>query len=164
MIKIVFLDVDGTLTDGGIFITETGDEIKKFNVKDGLAIASANYLGIKFAIITGRESKIVLKRASELSITDVYQKVKNKLDVMDRILKKYDISYDETAFIGDDLNDYKAMKKTALPMCPSNACEEIKNISKFVAKNKGGDGAVRECVEYVLKLNGLYEKYLELFI
>ena len=160
MIKLIILDVDGTLTDGGIYYSDQGVEIKRFNVKDGLGINCAMKHGIRFAIITGRESNIVMRRASELGITDIYQAVHNKVEALMSIMAKYRITPDEVAYVGDDLNDLNVMEKIGLAMCPSDATEEVKRISKFVSSKKGGDGAVRECIEFVLKQDKIYEKAL----
>ncbi|PLX15167.1 MAG: 3-deoxy-D-manno-octulosonate 8-phosphate phosphatase [Candidatus Muiribacterium halophilum] len=163
MIRLVILDVDGTLTDGGIYYSEEGVEIKRFNVKDGLGIICGMKHGLRFAIITGRKSNIVMRRASELGITDIYQGVHNKVESLMSIIAKYRVNPDEVAYVGDDLNDLSVMEKIAMPMCPSDAVEEVKKISKFISKRKGGEGAVRECVEHVLRQNGSFEKALRKF-
>jgi len=160
MIRLIILDVDGTLTDGGIYYSDQGVEIKRFNVKDGLGIDYAMKKGIRFAIMTGRESNIVMRRASELGITDIYQAVHNKVESLMSVMAKYRITPDEVAYVGDDLNDLGVMGKVGLPMCPSDATEEIRKISKFISSKKGGDGAVRECIDYVLKRDNIYEKVL----
>ena len=163
MIRLVILDVDGTLTDGGIYYSEEGIEIKRFNVKDGLGINCGMKQGLRFAIITGRESNIVMRRASELGITDIYQGVHNKVEALMSLIAKYRVKPEEVGYVGDDLNDLNVMEKIAMPMCPSDAVEEVKDICKFVSKRKGGDGAVRECIEHILRKNGDYEKALRKF-
>jgi len=158
MIELVVLDVDGTLTDGKIIYTTDGDEIKNFDVKDGLAIASWNKkLGKKTAIITGRKSLLVEKRSDELGIEYLYQGVDNKDEVLNSILEKENLTWDNVAAIGDDLNDYKMLMKVGLSFCVADGVDEIKNIVDVVTKQKGGDGAVREMIEYILKQNGQKE-------
>ena len=103
MIKLIVLDVDGTLTDGKLYVTNLGDEMKAFNVKDGLGITQAISQGKEIAIITGKTSQIVTKRCQELGIKEIHQGIKNKIATLDLILEKYSISYDNVAYMGDDL-------------------------------------------------------------
>jgi len=121
MIKLIVLDVDGTLTDGKIYYSNSGDEIKAFNIKDGLMIASWNRLGKKSAIITGRVSKIVDKRAKELGITYIIQGSRNKAESLREIVKKENIDFSEVAIIGDDMNDYAMMKLVKKTFAPVDA-------------------------------------------
>jgi len=156
MIKLIVLDVDGTLTDGKIYYNDSGEEFKSFCVKDGLALATWNkYFKLKSAIITGRESIIVQKRAKELGITYLYQKVKNKLDKIKEICKIENINLNEIAAIGDDLNDLGMLKSVGLSFAPNNAVKTIKQTVNIVCKNSGGDGAVREMIEYILEYNNM---------
>ncbi len=164
MIKLIVLDVDGCLTNGSIHYTVNGDEIKSFNVKDGLAIASWIRLGKKAAIITGRVSSIVTRRAKELNITHLYQNVKNKKEKLLEIAKIENISLDEIAVIGDDLNDYGMLKEAGLSFTPSDGSNYIKNIVNVVLSKKGGEGAVREMIEYILKKENLEEEFLKLWV
>ena len=107
--------------------------------------------GIKTAIITGRESEIVNIRARELSIDCVYQNVSDKVETLKQIVELYGISIEEVAYIGDDLNDFEAMKKCGITGCPADAVDEIKNISDYTSKFNGGDGAIRDFVDWILK-------------
>jgi len=151
MIKLLVLDVDGTLTDGKIIYTSNGDELKNFDVKDGLAIASwIKKHNKKVAIITGRKSSLVERRAKELGITHLYQGIDNKDEILQDILTKEKITWEETAGIGDDLNDYPMLKKVGLSFCVADAVEEIKDLVDVICKKNGGDGAVREMIEYIL--------------
>jgi 3-deoxy-D-manno-octulosonate 8-phosphate phosphatase (KDO 8-P phosphatase) len=163
MIKLVVLDVDGTLTDGKVSYTQSGDEIKSFCVKDGLAIASWNKLGRHTAIITGRSSAIVSKRAKELGIEHCYQGVEDKKTKLLEILKELKLSMDEVASIGDDLNDYSMLKDSFISFAPNNASAHVKEIVTVVLENQGGKGAVREMFEYLIKAEGLESKYLALW-
>ena len=150
-IKLLILDIDGTLTDGKIYIDNNGNEMKSFNVKDGLAISKLIKYGLECAIITGRKSNIVEYRSKELGIKYVYQKVTNKLDTIEMILKDLKISFNNCAYIGDDINDLEAIKNVRFSACPSDAVYEVKENCDFVSKFKGGEGAVREIIEYIFK-------------
>jgi len=152
MIKLIVLDVDGTLTNGQIIYDSNGVESKAFDVKDGMAIASwTKSLNLNAAIITGRDSKIVKKRANELGITHLYQGIHNKKEQIDIILNELNITWKNVACIGDDLNDYSMLKKAALSFCPNDAVDDIKDIVNVVCSKNGGHGAVREMIEYILK-------------
>jgi 3-deoxy-D-manno-octulosonate 8-phosphate phosphatase (KDO 8-P phosphatase) len=154
MIELLILDVDGTLTDGSIIHTNDGDELKAFDVKDGLAVASwTKKLGKKVAIITGRTSKVVEKRAAELQVSHLFQGIDNKDAVIETILEEENLKWENIAAIGDDLNDYKMLKRAGLSFCPNDAVQDIQSIVNVVCGNKGGRGAVREMVEYVLTYN-----------
>jgi len=164
MIKLIVLDVDGTLSDGTITYTNEGEESKSFNVKDGLALASwTKKFGKKALIITGRSSKIVEKRAHDLGIKYVFQGIKDKVYVLDDFLKKNNISWDEIACIGDDLNDYAMLKKAGFSFCPADASHYIKDLVKIVCKSNGGEGAVREMMEEVFRNEKLEEEFLNLW-
>ncbi len=152
MIELIVLDIDGTMTDGKIIYTSNGDEIKNFDVKDGLAIASwIKKLNKKVAIITGRKSELVLRRASELGVMYIYQGVDNKDEILNDILIKENITWDEVAAIGDDLNDYKMLNKVGLSFAVNDAVNEIQDLVDVICHSKGGYGAVREMIEYILK-------------
>ncbi len=162
-IELIVLDVDGTMTDSHITYSENGDEIKSFNVKDGLAIASWRKLGRQVAIITGRSSKIVARRAQELRIEHFYQGVENKKEVLEKLLLKLDIKMENVAAIGDDLNDLSMLKSAALSFVPRDASSYVDRIADVVLTKKGGEGAVREMIEYLIKKEGMEEKYLALW-
>jgi len=162
-IELIVLDVDGTMTDSRITYSENGDEIKSFNVKDGLAIASWRRLGKQVAIITGRSSQIVARRAKELRIEHFYQGVHNKREVLESLLDKLDISMENVAAIGDDLNDLSMLKAAAISFVPRDASAYVDKIADVILTKKGGDGAVREMIEYLIKNEGLEKKYLALW-
>ena len=163
-IELIVLDVDGTMTDSRITYSETGDEIKSFNVKDGLAIASWRKLGRQVAIITGRSSEIVAKRAKELHIEHFYQGVHNKREVLESLLEKLDLSMDHVAAIGDDLNDLQMLKAAKISFVPRDASPYVDKIATVILTKKGGDGAVREMIERLIVQEGLEEKYLGLWL
>ncbi|MCJ8327439.1 MAG: HAD-IIIA family hydrolase [Campylobacterales bacterium] len=161
MIELIVFDIDGTLTDGKITYTNNGDEIKSFDVKDGLAIATwTKKLGKKVAIITGRTSKIVERRAKDLQIDHLYQGIHNKDEIIEKILKEENITWDNVACIGDDLNDYRMLKKAKLSFCPNDAVKEIRDLVKVICKSNGGSGAGREMIEYICKENNQEEDFL----
>lgn len=143
-IKLVVLDVDGTLTDGGVYIDSNGVETKKFNIKDGAGIVLAEKRGVDFMILTGRSSKCVEIRAKELNIKYVFQGISDKLAYLKRFLEEKGISPCEVAYMGDDVNDIECMTYVGLSACPADAVEEVKNNVDYVAVHKGGYGAVRE--------------------
>lgn len=163
MIKLVVLDVDGTLTDGKLYIDNMGNEMKAFDVKDGLAISQAVKQGIKFAIITGKTSKIVERRGTELGIQDIIQGSSDKVGDLKKILEKYNFTFEDTAYIGDDLIDLKAMSLCGFSACPKDSVEEIIKISDFVSSKNGGCGAVREILEYILKKQNLWDNIVKNF-
>ena len=149
------MDVDGTLTDGKIYMGNDGEMFKVFNIKDGYGIHDMLIpAGILPVIITGRTSKILENRCDELGITGIYQGISNKIDKLDEILEGTKYDYSHVAFIGDDLNDLLCMRtiKNAggLTGCPSDAVSEIKECAQFVSTRKGGDGAVREFIESII--------------
>lgn len=157
MIEIIFLDVDGCLTDGSITYDSTGELFKSFNVKDGYAIESWLKLGKKVAIITGRKSEIVERRAEDLGITHIYQGVGDKLSVAKQVLEFEGLSFKNAAAIGDDYNDFRLLGAVAHSFKPKDAIKELKVHTKL--KHKGGKGAVREMIEILIKSQNLYDEW-----
>jgi len=163
-IELIVLDVDGTMTDGRISYTQNGDEVKSFCVKDGLAIASWVRIGKGVAIITGRKSKIVERRAGELGIEYLHQGVSNKREVLEDLLSKLGLTMENVASIGDDLNDYHMLSSSKVSFVPSNASHYVKDMADVTLSNRGGEGAVREMIEQLIISEGLEEKYLKLWV
>jgi len=163
LIELLVFDVDGCLTNGQISYSENGDEIKSFNVKDGLAISSWIRMGKKAAIITGRRSKIVERRAKELGINYLFQGIHNKLEVLEGICKDENISLDNVAAIGDDLNDYDMLSAVGRSFTPADGSHYIADISSVVLSAKGGEGAVREMLEIIIIDNGLEDAFLKIW-
>ncbi len=161
MIKLILLDVDGTLTDGGIYRGNNREEMKKFNVKDGYAIVNSQKIGISFGIITGKKSELVKIRADELNIKYLYQDISEKLVILEELMKKTGYRKEEIAYMGDDLNDMKIMENVGISGAPADGAAEILRIADFVSSRNGGDGAVREFIEYILKKEDKWEKFLE---
>lgn len=149
-IKVILTDVDGVLTDGSINISPNGELYKSFNVKDGYIVKKAMEKGLIIGIITGRESDIVKYRCQELGIEEVFQGVKNKINVCKKIAQKYNVEFANIAYIGDDYPDLDLLKIVGYSGAPSDAIEEIKSTVDFISKYKGGKGAYREFVETIL--------------
>ena len=147
------MDVDGTLTDGKIYIGAEGEVMKAFNVKDGYGIGKLHSLGIIPSIITGRKSEIVNIRAKELKIQEVYQGEDQKINRLKELSLKYDCDLSEIAYIGDDENDIECMQICGITACPSDAVNLVKRISDYVCINNGGEGAVREFIDYLIDNN-----------
>ncbi|NQY24437.1 MAG: HAD hydrolase family protein [Campylobacteraceae bacterium] len=165
MIELLVFDIDGTLSDGQIIYSNSGDELKAFSVKDGLAISTwTKKLGKKAAIITGRNSLIVEKRAKDLGIQYLYQGIHNKDEILEEILKKENLTWKNVAAIGDDLNDYKMLKKAKLSFAPNDAVLVIKELVNVVCEAKGGQGAGREMIEYICKQDDLEEDFLNAWL
>ena len=149
------MDVDGTLTDGKVYIGSNGELMKAFSIKDGYGIRNILIpAGIRPVIITGRKSDILEYRCSELGITDIYQNIDDKFTTLEEVCHEYDISLSEVAYIGDDMNDMPCMKKLieqkGIVGCPADAVESVKSISTYISEKKGGEGAVRNFIEYIL--------------
>lgn len=161
MIELLVIDIDGTMTDGKIIYSNSGEELKNFHVRDGFGLVYwTKKLNKKAAIITGRSSRIVENRAKELGFSHYKQGVHNKLEVLDEILEELNLTYSNVAVIGDDINDIAMMKKARLSFCPSDASHYVKDTAKFICKCEGGNGAVREMIEYILRLENLEEEFL----
>jgi 3-deoxy-D-manno-octulosonate 8-phosphate phosphatase (KDO 8-P phosphatase) len=150
-IQLLLLDVDGVMTDGGIYTTNSGDEFKKFNAHDGYGIVKLRRAGIKVGIITGRVSKIVERRAEALGITDVYQNFENKIVAYESMKKKYNIADTNIAYIGDDEFDLAVLKSVGFSAAPANAMAVVKKQVHYICTCSGGSGAVREVVDLILK-------------
>ena len=153
-IKLLLLDVDGVLTDGGVYIAESGDRFKKFNIQDGYGIVKARQNGITVGIITGGESKIVELRAAELGITEVYQRFDDKIAAYERIKAKVNVRDAEIAHVGDDELDIPLFERVGFSAAPADALPGVRKKVDYVCKRKGGDGAVREVIEKILQGRG----------
>ncbi|HEY4831934.1 MAG TPA: HAD-IIIA family hydrolase [Waddliaceae bacterium] len=151
-IKLIALDVDGVLTNGEIIYNSNGDEIKVFNVKDGLGLVLASQNGFITAIITGRASPMVERRSQELKICHVYQNVKDKTKLIEDLAIMYGLSCDEICYMGDDLPDLPALKMVGLACCPLDAVAEVREACSWISSNKGGQGAVRELTDFLIKV------------
>jgi|Wag4MinimDraft_16_1082657.scaffolds.fasta_scaffold00345_3 N-acylneuraminate cytidylyltransferase len=150
-IKCVLSDSDGVLTDGGMYYSENGDELKKFNTKDGKGFELLRKKGYITGIITGENIDLVKRRAEKLQLDEVFLGVKDKIAILDEICNKYDLKYENIAYIGDDINDLEIMKHVGLSFAVNNAIDSVKEVSDYVTLLNGGDGAVREFIEFILK-------------
>jgi len=157
-VSLIVLDVDGTMTDGGIYIDNNRIETKKFNIKDGLGIRLAQSVGIEFMMLTGRSSACVEQRANELSIKYIAQGIQDKAIYLKEFMTDHEFFPEQIAYIGDDLNDLSAMRYVGISACPSDAADEVKAYCDFVLTPKGGEGAVRTFIELLLKKKNLWDK------
>ena len=160
-IKLIISDVDGVLTDGTVLKGGGEMELKRFCVQDGTAVAMVKAAGFDLAFISGRYSKATEVRMKELKISDVYNGTLNKLVPYRELKKKYQLKDDEIAYIGDDLIDIPVMEKVGLPAAVQNAYPDVKEKAVFVTKTRGGEGAFREFIDWMLMELGTYKKCLE---
>ncbi len=160
-IKLLILDVDGVLTDGRIILDNEGNELKAFHVRDGHGIKMLIRAGIQVALITGRSSKVVERRAKELGIAEVYQKCYNKVEAYNRIKSKFYLRDNEIAYIGDDIVDLPLLKRVGLSFAVADSSEEVKSHASAVTKNRGGRAAAREVTDIILKAKGLWNKVID---
>lgn len=149
-IRMLVMDVDGTLTDGKIYVGVQGEVFKAFNVKDGYRLINIEKFNIIPVIITGKTSQILKKRAAELKISEVHQGIEDKMMVLEDLINKYGLSYENIAYIGDDINDLTCMKVCYLSACPADAISEVTQEVDYVCKATGGNGAVRELVDLIV--------------
>ncbi|MEI7999210.1 MAG: HAD-IIIA family hydrolase [Candidatus Omnitrophota bacterium] len=150
-IKVLILDVDGVLTDGGIIIDANGLETKRFDVQDGLGLLLWQKSGYKSAIISARQSPVVAHRAKDLQIDKVFVGAYPKINAYEQILKEWGVEDEEVCFIGDDLTDLGILRRVGFAVAVANGVFETKSIAHFVTTKKGGEGAVREIIELILK-------------
>lgn len=150
-IKLLLLDVDGVMTDGGIYYSNSGDEFKKFNIQDGYGIRKLHQAGIKVGIVTGRTSKLVEKRAEDLGITEVHQNLNNKLETYKSIKQRLNLIDAEIAYIGDDEFDLAVLRSVGFSAAPADAMPVVKKQVHYVCTRGGGKGAVREVIDLILK-------------
>lgn len=163
-IKILVLDCDGVLTDGRIIYGCDGEEMKNFDAHDGMGFLLMRYSCLQPVVITGRSSAALERRCKDLGINHLYQGVANKLQVLAELLKEHKLSLDNVVYVGDDWNDIPCMFRSALSMCPADAMPDIKKLSDVVLQCSGGRGAVRECIEMILKNKGIYEQAVAAFL
>ncbi|MDD3342948.1 MAG: HAD hydrolase family protein [Sulfurospirillaceae bacterium] len=165
MIELLVFDVDGCLTDGGIqYGNSDSEEFKTFHVKDGFAIVSWMKLGKKSAIITGRASRVVERRAKELGITHLYQDVKNKKNVLEKILEEEGLTFANVAAIGDDLNDLALLRSVGISFAPADAVKQVKDEVNVVLSKEGGKAAVREMIDIVMEHENLSGEFVKLWV
>jgi len=164
VIKLIILDVDGCLSDGKLIYSVDGVESKNFNVKDGLGISTWVKIGLHVAIITGRNSKVVQKRADELGIQHVFQGIKDKDRVLKELVESLGLKLYEVGAIGDDLNDYNMLKLVGRSFTPNDGVKEIKEIVDTTLTCSGGSGAVREMIDTLVDEADMGDKFMEIWI
>ncbi|QOJ01511.1 MAG: HAD hydrolase family protein [Phycisphaeraceae bacterium] len=157
-IRLLVLDVDGVLTDGSIWVGQDGYELKRFHVRDGLGIKMWIKLGFHVAVISGRSSAAVQHRMDELGVAMVYQGVHDKVLCLSEILDRTGLSLEQTAYIGDDWPDHAAMRRVGMAVAVADAEEPVRKAASFVTTRRGGEGAVREAIDFLLKHKGTTEQ------
>jgi 3-deoxy-D-glycero-D-galacto-nononate 9-phosphatase len=162
--KLILTDIDGVWTDGGMYYDNTGNELKKFNTGDSAGVLYAKALSIPVAIITGEDTAIVKRRADKLKVDFLFQGVTNKLVVAEQLCKQMNISLNECAYIGDDLNDIPLLKAVGFSASPSNAPRFMHSMVNYVTTRSGGEGAFREFVEYVLSQNNRLDEAIAIIV
>lgn len=160
-VTTLVLDVDGVLTDGRIVYAEHGDELKSFDVQDGAGLVFWNRIGLRSAVITGRQSRLVPRRAKEMRVDFLEQKVLLKLPAYERLLKKWRLADEQVCVMGDDLMEYPLMRRAGLAITVPNAVPEVKQIAHYTTVHPAGRGAVREAIELILKAKGLWGQVLQ---
>lgn len=156
-IRVIVADVDGVLTDGGVFYGHRGEEIKRFHIRDGLAVKLARSAGIRVILVSGRSSPALRRRGRELGVDRIWEGVADKRPVFDIISEKYGCSPDELCCIGDDLPDLSLLSRAGLAVTVPGAPEELQRKAAYVTKRRGGEGALREVVELILKAQGRWK-------
>jgi YrbI family 3-deoxy-D-manno-octulosonate 8-phosphate phosphatase len=149
-IKVFATDVDGVLTDAGMYYSESGEELKKFNTRDGMGIKLLQAAGIVTAFVTQEKTLLVERRASKLTVPELHQGVLNKLAVLRTLASKYGVSLEQVAYIGDDVNDLEALRAVGFSAAPADATPAVRNVVDYVCKRRGGEGALREIAEMIL--------------
>lgn len=152
-IKLVLTDVDGVLTDGGMYYSEKGEVMKKFNTKDGMAVELLSNKNIKTILITREKSIIAKKRSEKINASEIYLNVRDKKKELQKIMKKYNIKSSEIAYVGDDVNDIEIMKKVGISFTPSDGNNAVKQISNHICVCKGGEGVLREVADLLVSFD-----------
>lgn len=149
-VRLVAMDVDGVLTDAGMYYSESGDELKKFNTRDGMGIKMLQAAGLVTAFITREKTAIVARRSQKLVVSEVHQGIDDKLAVITTLAQKYGLSLDQVAYIGDDVNDLGALRAVGFSAAPADAMPSVLKSVHYICAKKGGEGAVREIVDLIL--------------
>lgn len=157
-IKYLVIDVDGTMTDAGIYYDEHGNELKKFCTKDAAGFFAAKRVGIQVLVLTGRECAATTRRMTEMKVDYLVQNCKDKVTYLHEFMEEHQIRKEEIGYLGDDLNDLPPMNLCGFAGCPADACVEVKERADYVSTVKGGHGAVRDIIEYMLRDRGEWEQ------
>ncbi len=156
-VKTFIFDVDGVLTNSQVLVTELGEQLRSMSIKDGFAIKKAVRAGYRVCIITGGSSEGVVKRLEGLEVEDIFWGVSDKIEVFLSYVRSNQLDTSTILYMGDDLPDYQVMRLVGLPTCPADAAQEIIEVSQYISPKNGGEGAVRDVIEKVLKLNNQWE-------
>jgi 3-deoxy-D-manno-octulosonate 8-phosphate phosphatase (KDO 8-P phosphatase) len=159
-IRLIAFDVDGILTDGGLYLADSGEEFKRFNSLDGHGLKMLRASGVELAIITGRTSRCVELRAKNLGITHLFQGVENKLEIMQALLAKLQLAPEASAYMGDDVVDLPVMRRVGLAISVPNAPQIVRDHAHYVSQREGGHGAVREACELIMSAQGTLDTQL----
>lgn len=159
-IRLIAFDVDGILTDGGLYLTDSGEEFKRFNSLDGHGLKMLKASGVELAIITGRKSRCVELRAKNLGITRLYQGVEDKWGTMQVLLKELDLASDSAAYMGDDVVDLPVMRRVGLSITVPNSPQLVRDHAHYLTRREGGHGAVRETCELIMSAQGTLDAQL----
>jgi len=149
-LKLFAMDVDGVLTDAGMYYGESGEELKKFNTRDGMGIKLLQAEGVMIAIITMEQTKIVARRAKKLGITEVFQGAKDKVSVLTHLAEKFNIPFEQMAYMGDDVNDVAALQKVGYAAAPADCADQVRQVVHYICQKNGGEGVVREVIDMIL--------------
>lgn len=163
-VRMLVLDVDGVLTDGRMVISERGDELKAFHTHDGMGVNLALRSGILVALVTGEKSPIAQARGTKLGVQDVVLGARRKGETLVELMTKHGIPPENVAFMGDDLLDIPALQRAGLAVAPANAVQEVRAVAHVVTRAAGGAGAVRECVELILRAQGRWREAVRSFV
>ncbi len=163
-VKLLVLDVDGVLTDGRMTLTERGDELKSFHTHDGMGINLAKRAGLTVAIVTGEKSTIAARRGAKLEVQDIVLGARRKAETVEELRQKHGVEPAEVAFMGDDLLDIPALERAGFAIAPANAVGEVRAIVDVVTRAAGGAGAVRECVELILRAKGVWDDTVRAYV
>jgi 3-deoxy-D-manno-octulosonate 8-phosphate phosphatase (KDO 8-P phosphatase) len=161
-VKLLVFDVDGVLTDGGLYYGPGGEMMKRFDVRDGHGIVLARLTGMPSAILTARTSEIVAVRGKELQMAAVFQGYKDKAEGLRALCEQLQLAPEACAYMGDDVNDLAPMARVVLPACPADAAPEVRQACLFVSRQSGGRGAARELIELVLRATGRWDQALKI--
>ncbi len=160
-LKVLVIDVDGTMTDGGIYYDEKGNELKKFCTKDAAGFFAAQTVGLKIMVLTGRECAATKRRMEELKVDFLFQNVRDKISFLNSFMAKNNLSWEDFGYIGDDLNDLHPMQLAGFAACPADSCEEVKATADYISSIRGGHGAVRDVIEHILRESGAWERAIK---
>ena len=160
-VEAIVLDVDGVMTDGGIIPTPDGDFIRRYNAKDGYAIASAIREGLKVCIISGGRGRMLENRLQMLGVTRFYLNCMDKVTAIQEFVADYNIDLENVIYMGDDIPDLECMRLVGVPVCPADAAMEVVEASRYISEYNGGHGAVRDIIEQVMRAKGVWAKNLK---